>query len=131
MPRKDGQRATVDVEARCDVSLVRSFMAKVRIEDGGCWTWTAGRYPTNGYGYFRNRKAHRVAYSLFVGPLDPELTVDHLCHTADLDCPGGLCPHRLCVRPDHLEQVTREENYRRGRLGAGMLKGDARWDRTA
>lgn len=59
-------------------------------------------------------KAHRVAYMLTVGPIPDGMTLDHLCHTTDRSCLGGVtCLHRRCVEPKHLEVVTRVENSRR------------------
>lgn len=86
---------------------LRRFMAKVDKTDG-CWNWT-GATQTKGYGSFgwgprgqaRSFLAHRLAYAWFVGPLDPTLTVDHLCF------------NRRCVRPQHLEAVTLGENIAR------------------
>lgn len=69
-----------------------------------CWIWR-GSLDSYGYGTFCYGavvwKAHRVAYELLVGWLDPELTIDHLCRNP------------WCVRPDHLEPVTSGENSRR------------------
>lgn len=81
-----------------------------KIEVGDCWHWTAA---TNHKGYGRvfwegrNALAHRVVYEELVGELDPELTLDH------------LCMNTACVNPDHLEQVTRLENKRRGEARFG------------
>jgi hypothetical protein len=90
------------------------------VEDAnGCWLWqgplTAGGYgTTTAVGKKGPAKAHRVAYEVLVGPIPDGLHLDHLCHNADLDCPGGRsCVHRRCVRPDHLEPVTLDENNRR------------------
>lgn len=87
------------------------FLAKVRMIPGGCWLWMAGRTgPTGtdrrgGYGSFwdghRMRAAHLVSYEMFVGPIPPGLTLDHLCRV------------RHCVSPADLEPVTRTENTRR------------------
>ena len=78
---------------------------------GPCWIWTAATYR-NGYGSFgtngRNsgtRLVHRFAYELLVGPIPKGLDLDHLCRV------------RHCVRPKHLEPVTRLENVRRGNGG--------------
>jgi len=84
------------------------FWAKVdKNGPGGCWLWTAARYP-GGYGQFRaNGKggaAHRFAYELLVGPIPEGLEVDHVCHV------------RHCVNPGHLQAVTRSVNMTRAAL---------------
>lgn len=70
-----------------------------------CWLWTASLTP-DGYGQFgidnRSRLAHRVSWELANGPVPADLTLDHLCRV------------RHCVRPDHMEPVTRGENVLRG-----------------
>lgn len=74
-------------------------------EMGSCWLWTLG---TDGQGYGcatvdgRQDRAHRHAYRLAIGPIPDGLVIDHLCRVT------------LCLRPDHLEAVTRAENVRRG-----------------
>lgn len=72
----------------------------------GCWEWTGAR-KSNGYGHLKvgaqYRNAHRVLYELLVGPVPDDHDLDHLCRV------------RHCVRPDHLEPVTRSVNLRRGR----------------
>lgn len=90
----------------------------------GCWMWT-GRPDGNNYSRVtvdgKRSYGHIAMYELFVGPIPEGMTIDHLCHTNDPDCPGGSDdPHRLCVRPDHLEAVTLEENKRRGRSPAAV-----------
>lgn len=74
---------------------------------GQCWTWIGFSYK--GYGRakwpgIKTEKAHRVMYQLLVGPIEPGLELDHLCHNS------------LCVNPDHLEPVTRAENIRRSHV---------------
>jgi len=69
-----------------------------------CWLW---QRPLNGdhYGTIRvrtNQPIHRVVYEWLVGPIPPDLVIDHLCRV------------RHCVNPGHLEAVTNEENIRRG-----------------
>jgi len=48
------------------------------------------------------RQAHRVLYEWTVGPVPAGLELDHLCRV------------RRCVRPSHLEPVSRRENLLRG-----------------
>lgn len=80
------------------------FWAKVDAS-GDCWMWTAGQSST-GYGGFRFEDrwqgAHRVAYTLLVGPIPEGYELDHLCRV------------RRCVNPDHLEPVLHRENVVRG-----------------
>lgn len=82
-----------------------------------CWLWTGPMFVT-GYGQLgfegSPRYAHRVSYEVNVGPIPDGLVIDHTCHNADPDCPGGVCVHHRCVNPAHLEPVTSEENVRRG-----------------
>ena len=77
--------------------------AKLVVAD--CWTWTGTR-TRNGYGQVRRAgKAwvvHRYVWTTLVGPIPPDMDLDHLCR------------NRLCCNPDHLEPVTRAENMRRG-----------------
>lgn len=81
----------------------------------GCWLWT-GMVYNGGYGLMyadtedgRKRvMAHRWAYEHFRGPIDPDLTFDHLCRV------------RCCVNPWHGEVVTRGENVLRGTAPAAL-----------
>ena len=90
-------------------------MLPPRPTDGSCWEWTGAKWK--GYGQFgtqitpgkwRNVKAHRFAYEMFVGPIPEGLQLDHLCRN-----PG-------CVNPDHLEPVTNRENGLRGTSPAAV-----------
>lgn len=84
-------------------SDIRRFLGKVRVGDE-CWNWQAAKVAT-GYGQFwwrgKMRSAHRMAWLILVGPFPDGLEVDHLCRNTS------------CVRPDHLEWVTHQENTRR------------------
>lgn len=68
-----------------------------------CWVWMAAR-QSRGYGSFgpggdaRSSLAHRWVYERTAGPIPAHLTIDHLC-----------C-NKLCVRPAHMQVVTRAEN---------------------
>jgi HNH endonuclease len=74
-----------------------------KVEQGeGCWLWTGA--IDRGYGQFvwnGRKRAHRVAYELIIGPIPEGLELDHLCR------------NKSCVRPEHLEPVTKAENIRR------------------
>jgi hypothetical protein len=84
---------------------VARFEARVD-RSGECHVWTGGK-QTRGYGWLgayrggNSGLAHRMAWQLERGPIPGDLTVDH------------LCGNKLCVRIEHLELVTREENTRR------------------
>lgn len=76
-----------------------------------CWLWKGP--VTNGkkggcYGQWRGFRPHRIAYTLLVGPIDPQHTLDHLRES-------GLCTSTLCCNPAHLEPVTQSENTKRYR----------------
>ena len=83
---------------------------------GGCWLWLAATNDS-GYGTFMARsrtddtpktvRAHRWSYEHLVGPVPEGLELDHLCRTP------------ACVRPEHLEPVTRRENTARGNEARG------------
>jgi len=71
-----------------------SFWAKVSIkDDDDCWEWK-GKKNHGGYGLcrikYRIRLAHRVAYSLNVGPIPDGLVLLHSC-----DNPSCCNPHHL------------------------------------
>lgn len=88
------------------LSLVDKHGPKNLRVRGRCWRWTGGFY-SNGYGKLQraglsSSLAHRIVYSLLVGPVPDGLDLDHLCR------------HRWCVRPSHLEPVTHKVNLLRG-----------------
>lgn len=105
MPNQYYRRAISDIDR---------LMKKVRVDpETGCWMWTAS-ISDEGYGNFRHngqmRLAHRVSYELHVGPIPKGLVCDHKCHDPQT-CLGGVsCPHRRCVRPDHINLVTNTVN---------------------
>jgi hypothetical protein len=90
------------------------FFAKVDKTDT-CWNWTGARAAyrpkrkiaeaTQGYGMLningRNFYAHRASWLMHKGPLIKGLVIDHLCENT------------LCVNPEHMQQVTNEENAQR------------------
>lgn len=89
-------------------TVLQRFFEKFIIDSvTGCWLWTAQIYPT-GYAAFYHsqgwtKRAARIAYILFRGPIPEGLQIDHLCRV------------RRCVNPWHLEAVTAQENTRRSR----------------
>lgn len=83
-----------------------------------CWAWGKG-CCNKGYGHFyvyvstalgaKGRKgksvevrAHIASWVLANGPVPADMTLDHLCRNTK------------CIRPSHLECVSRSENTRRG-----------------
>jgi len=82
------------------------FKSKFEVSDSGCWIWRAA-LDRHGYGEFwfdgKLRRAHRVSYELYVGPIPDGMTVDHLCFTP------------ACVNPSHMQIVTMPANSRRQR----------------
>jgi len=102
-----------------DERTLARFIGKIEVQPNGCWHWTA-HINKSGYGYFyidgKQDLAHRVAHTHFVAPIPAGHDVDHQCHNADTNCPGGMGDtHRRCVNPAHLEAVTRSTNLSRGR----------------
>lgn len=92
----------------------RRFREKYYLEEStGCWIWlgalSAGKYGSFYYDK-RMQKAHRVAYKLFIGPLDDNLELDHV-----------VCHNTLCVNPHHCEAVTGTVNRQRTK-GESMNK---------
>lgn len=87
-----------------DPRLPANFWSKVRVNELGCWEWTAAK-NSRGYGCFainaKSQLAHRVSYIALVGPIAEGLQIDHLCR------------NKTCVRPTHLEPVSATVNVRR------------------
>lgn len=89
---------------RPETAEARFFKWVDQVTPLGCWQWTGCINP-KGYGTFDARMAHRFSYRLSKGEIPEGLEIDHLCR------------NRACVRPDHLEAVSHQENIRRGVVG--------------
>ena len=104
-PRINPGRGT---SLRLDLAALQRFLAKVTVDEHGCWLWT-GHRDENGYGQFKWRgKAlwvHRVSYATFRGRIRNGNEIDH-----------KNCPQRAkaCVHPEHLSQTTHEQNSSEG-----------------
>jgi len=90
------------------------------VDEAGCWNWTRS-VDRDGYGRFaiceRDWRAHRAAYMVHVGDLDPEKVVMH------------ICDNRACIRPDHLRLGTQAENIADA-VAKGRMTGRPRKVRT-
>ena len=95
-PRMHRQRTTLQ-------HPLDRFMSRVQVDGNGCWRWK-GRIDRYGYGAIGRRGAHRWIFIQCYGPMGEGMETDHLCRVRD------------CVRPTHLEAVTKYENWRRGMM---------------
>ena len=89
------------------------------VTESGCWLWTGALRGVPPYGAFtycgKTRRAHRVAYELFVAPVPDDAVVCHRCDVTE------------CVNPSHLFLGTRRDNIqdavRKGRMATGSRQG--------
>lgn len=76
-----------------------------------CWVWRGKIAPSQYPRVCWNTKsieAHRVICQELFGQIPIGYEVDHLCR------------NRQCVRPSHLEAVTKQENNRRSQSGSAI-----------
>lgn len=110
----------LDVAACQDLVASARWLDKIQQADNGCLLWVGfvhkgyGRVSVNG----RAVTASRVALVAALGrDIASEKDVGHLCHDlafAAGECEGGICIHRRCVNPLHLEEQSRRDNLLAG-----------------
>jgi len=94
------------------INFIKNHAIKINISDNykidkitNCWNWL-GYIAKNGYAKigskFHTTLAHKYLYEIKYGKVAKNKELDHLCR------------NRKCVNPDHLEEVSRLENSRRG-----------------
>lgn len=81
--------------------IKRHIKDNIKVSKKGCWEW-AGNLSKDGYSKIWGTGGHRISYQAYVGPIGMGLDIDHLCR------------NRKCINPEHLEPVTRKENFIRG-----------------
>lgn len=83
----------------------RRFWSKVDFTET-CWLWK-GSLTRDGYGNLGiggvMKLSHRWAYEFCVGPIPPDMDIDHVCFV------------RNCVNPDHLQPLDHITNVVRRR----------------
>jgi HNH endonuclease len=103
------------------------FLSKlVRWEGGGCWFWTGALDP-KGYGRVtvdgRTWFAHRLCWTIFVGPLSENESLLHSCDNPQ------------CVNINHLKPGTQQDNIddmvSRGRMPRGSARAHAKLSESA
>lgn len=84
---------------------VRLVVERIAVRPSGCIEWT-GAFQRGGYGTLTlgpgvSRRAHRLVWELFHGPIADGLTIDHLCRNV------------RCVNIAHLDVCTLQTNHAR------------------
>jgi len=102
---------------------LKRFLSKTTALSGGCWNWS-GQKDKAGYSRMligsrtdhsrRLALAHRLSYEHWMGSIDKDKEIDHLCR------------NRGCVNPTHLEQVPHIVNVQRGLAGQCMSESGRR-----
>jgi hypothetical protein len=100
-----------------------SRIDRSQLSPGGCWPWSRG-HTTDGYGRIwfagRDAQAHRVAWELANGPIQPGLVVRH-----------KACDNRLCSDVAHMllgsiadniqDMVEKKRHAHGARVGGAKL----------
>lgn len=99
------------------VTSIFHRLARKQIKKDGCWGWV-GSTDGNGYGTIAvsgqsPKKAHRVSFEYYFGPIPPGLNICHSCDNPE------------CTNPVHLFIGTQADNMRdcsiKGRLSKKSL----------
>ena len=97
--RRNGDPLITQTPNRVTGDLATRFWAKVD-KTADCWLWTD--VPVGGYAkmFVKDgpKMAHHVSYELNIGPIPERSWVQHACE------------NNLCVRPDHLRLIPRQEH---------------------
>lgn len=77
------------------------FWPRVERQENGCWLWT-GALRGHRYAVFMvdgtSIMVHRWVYETFVGPIPPNMQIDHICAVT------------RCVNPEHLRPLLAQQN---------------------
>ena len=113
----------IDLARQPTQAEVTRFLRPITKTDTGCWLFQGESETPDGYAHHRPGPgqprwlAHKYSYRIHNGHLTDGYQVDHLCHTQAVEagtCDGGpSCPHRKCVNPAHLQEITASENTKR------------------
>jgi len=92
----------------------KNFWARVdKAAPNECWLWRKWCDPKTGYGRFRNKCTHRLAFEFTYGDIPAGWEIDHTCFV------------RSCCNPRHLRMVTGKQNKenRKGAHGVSGIRG--------
>ena len=98
---------------KANVPTKELILSRIRInKETNCWEWQGARNP-KGYGrltlWYKMWYSHRLAYTIWKGPIPEKRFVCHHCDTPP------------CCNPDHLFLATHRENFidaaNKGRVG--------------
>lgn len=92
---------------------LHQYLKKYSKPDGDCIIWTGSRVYGYGNAFFKGKKwrAHRLAYTLHIGPIPNGL---YVCHH---------CDNNSCINPEHLFVGTQFDNMRdSARKGRNVLQ---------